>query len=116
MARQRIRLPKLSGSDDFYDIIDFNVGKTVDLHGRLFKITNCDDFTRVFLNRLGIAVPDPIAMPADPYTLKREQVTFFLYLFSWFPIKCTIGYTFFTLRLTITEAVFLVIILKVQII
>lgn len=81
MARQRIRLPKLSGSDDFYDIIDFNVGKTVDLHGRLFKITNCDDFTRVFLNRLGIAVPDPIAMPADPYTLKREQVTFFLFYF-----------------------------------
>lgn len=72
MARQRIRLP--NSSNDFYDIIDFNIGKTVDLHGRVFKITNCDDFTRVFLNRLGIAVPDPVAMPVDPYTERREQV------------------------------------------
>lgn len=77
MTRQRIPLPKSSGSNNFYDIIDFNIGKTVDLHGRVFKITNCDNFTRVFLNRLGIAVPDPIAMPADPYTERREQVQFF---------------------------------------
>lgn len=78
MARQRIRLPNSSGSEEFYDIVDFNIGKTVELHGRLFKMTNCDQFTRVFLNRLGIAVPDPIAMPADPYTLKRDQVNSFL--------------------------------------
>ncbi|KAG8329790.1 EF-hand domain-containing member C2 [Homalodisca vitripennis] len=76
MARQRIRLPKSSGSDEFYDIIDFNIGKTVELHGRVFKITDCDNFTRVFLNRLGIAVPDPIAMPADPYTQRREQAKY----------------------------------------
>lgn len=75
MSRQRIRLPKGSGSEEFYDIVDFNIGKTVDLHGRVFKITNCDQFTRLFLNRLGIAVPDPIAMPDDPYTKKRELVT-----------------------------------------
>lgn len=74
MARQRIRLPS---SNDFYDIIDFNIGQTVNLYGRLFKITNCDKFTRTFLNRLGIAVPDPIDMPADPYTDHRQMVITF---------------------------------------
>lgn len=71
MARQRIQLPN---SNTFYDIIDFNVGKQIELHGRVFKITNCDNFTRSFLNRLGIAVPDPTIMPPDPYTETREKV------------------------------------------
>lgn len=74
MARQRIHLPKSSHSNEFYDIIDFNIGKELELHGRIFKITNCDTFTRVFLNRLGINVPDPIVTPSDPYSEIREKV------------------------------------------
>ncbi|CAH1175792.1 unnamed protein product [Phaedon cochleariae] len=66
IARQRIRFPPPMDAN-FYDIIDFNVGREVELYGRVFKITGCDKFTRHFLNRCGIAVPDPIAAPADPY-------------------------------------------------
>lgn len=29
----------------------------------VLQIVNCDNFTRVFLNRLGINVPDPINWP-----------------------------------------------------
>ncbi|XP_075235583.1 EF-hand domain-containing family member C2-like isoform X2 [Lycorma delicatula] len=73
MSRQRIRLPNASACriDEFYDVIDLNIGRNVEFHGRVFKITNCDHFTRNFLNRLGIPVPDPIETPADPYTEKR---------------------------------------------
>lgn len=59
--------------DNFYDIIDFNVGREVELYGRVFKITDCDKFTRTFLNRCGISVPDPIVAPPDPYMEIRSH-------------------------------------------
>ncbi|KAJ8965173.1 hypothetical protein NQ314_004316 [Rhamnusium bicolor] len=66
IARQRIRFPAPM-DDNFYDIIDFNIGREVELYGRVFRITNCDKFTRTFLNRCGIFVPDPTPSPSDPY-------------------------------------------------
>lgn len=66
IARQRIRFPPPM-DENFYDIIDFNVGRSVEFFGKVFKITSCDKFTRVFLNRCGIAVPDPLNTPLDPY-------------------------------------------------
>lgn len=74
ISRQRIPFPT-PWSEDFYDILHFNVGKEVELYGRIYKITNCDKFTRTFLKRLGIYVPDPINIPPDPYTLQREKVS-----------------------------------------
>ncbi|XP_030748074.1 EF-hand domain-containing family member C2-like [Sitophilus oryzae] len=66
ISRQRIRIPAPM-DDNFYELIDFNIGREVELYGKVFKITNCDHFTRTFLNRCGISVPDPIMPPADPY-------------------------------------------------
>lgn len=71
IGRQRIKLPE---SDEFYDVIDFNIGGKVVLYGRTFYITNCDAFTRNFLKRLGIRVADPVDVPPDPYMLSRSEV------------------------------------------
>jgi len=78
IIRHRIPFPAPQ-NEEFYGILDFNIGKEVELYGRVFKITNCDRFTRDFLNRTGIHVPDPIDMPPDPYTAEREKVN----LMSW---------------------------------
>lgn len=59
----------------FYEVIDFNIGKAIEIFGKVFKITNCDHFTRNFLNRLGIPVPDPINTPDDPYEIERMKVS-----------------------------------------
>ncbi|XP_018325854.1 EF-hand domain-containing family member C2-like [Agrilus planipennis] len=72
ISRQRIRLPAPMDAN-FYDITDFNVGREVEFYGRVFKIVDCDKFTRVFLNRVGISVPDPIPMPDDPYMKMRSK-------------------------------------------
>lgn len=72
ISRQRIRFPAPM-DENFYDIIDFNVGREVELYGRVFKITSCDRFTRTFLNRCGIFVPDPSIIPTDPYMEIREH-------------------------------------------
>ncbi|XP_026734418.1 EF-hand domain-containing family member C2-like [Trichoplusia ni] len=61
ISRQRIRLP--FSYDLYYDVLDLNIGRNVTFFGKVFKIVNCDNFTRVFLNRLGINVPDPIPWP-----------------------------------------------------
>ncbi|XP_060803247.1 EF-hand domain-containing family member C2 [Amyelois transitella] len=61
ISRQRIRLP--FSYDMYYDVLDLNVGREVTFFGKVFKIVSCDNFTRVFLNRLGINVPDPIPFP-----------------------------------------------------
>ncbi|XP_075977828.1 EF-hand domain-containing family member C2-like [Anticarsia gemmatalis] len=61
ISRQRIRLPY--SYDLYYDVLDLNIGREVTLFGKVFKIVNCDNFTRVFLNRLGVNVPDPIPWP-----------------------------------------------------
>lgn len=58
----------------FYDLIDFNIGKNVELFGRVFRIVNCDRFTRNFLNRMGIFVGDPLSYPNDPFTADEEKV------------------------------------------
>ncbi|XP_072948827.1 EF-hand domain-containing family member C2-like [Epargyreus clarus] len=61
ISRQRIRLP--FSYDTYFDVLDLNIGREVTFFGKVFKIVNCDNFTRVFLNRLGINVPDPIPWP-----------------------------------------------------
>ncbi|XP_022907177.1 EF-hand domain-containing family member C2-like [Onthophagus taurus] len=72
ISRQRIRFPAPM-DENFYDILDFNVGREVELYGKVFKVTDCDRFTRNFLNRIGISVPDPIPPPPDPYLTHREK-------------------------------------------
>lgn len=61
ISRQRIRLPY--SYDLYFDVLDLNIGFEVTFFGKVFKIVNCDNFTRVFLNRLGINVPDPLPWP-----------------------------------------------------
>lgn len=57
-----------------YDIIDLNIGKELEVYGRVYKIVDCDKFTRNFLNRMGIPVPDPIELPSDPYMERQKEV------------------------------------------
>ena len=41
------------------------------MYGRTFRITDCDEFTRNFLSKLGFEVPPPEPAPEDPYTAYR---------------------------------------------
>lgn len=82
---RRCKLPKagradmsLLGADiddDYYTVHDFNVGQDVVLYGRVFTITSCDEFTRNFLQDLGIKVGDPSRPPKTPYadTLRASR-------------------------------------------
>merc|ERR1712226_956530 len=69
---KRHRAQKPDGS--FYSCADLNVGVSLDLYGRVFLLTDADNFTRAFLQKLCVDVPDAIDVPNDPYTTSREDM------------------------------------------
>ncbi|XP_033227774.1 EF-hand domain-containing family member C2-like [Belonocnema kinseyi] len=72
VRRQRISMPNPLQYRN-YDIIDLNIGKELEVYGRVYKIVDCDKFTRNFLNRMGIPVPDRIELPSDPCMERRKE-------------------------------------------
>ncbi|KAH8263834.1 hypothetical protein KR038_010714, partial [Drosophila bunnanda] len=70
----RQRVPKAPPCDnEFMSLIDLNVDMTVQIFDRQYHITDCDQFTRHFLNKRGITVPDPVQSPCDPTETMRNR-------------------------------------------
>ncbi|XP_043475063.1 EF-hand domain-containing family member C2 [Leptopilina heterotoma] len=73
VRRQRIAIPD-PVQFRHYDVLDLNIGREVKIFGRVYKIIDCDKFTRNFLYRNGIPVPNPIQLGiSDPY-LEKEDI------------------------------------------
>lgn len=72
VTRQRIRKPKPNENEQV-TLLDLNVSQTICLLDRTYMITNCDEFTKKFLNKIGISVPDAIEVPKDPSTEIRRM-------------------------------------------
>lgn len=77
---KRHRVPKdvsartaIDAPDAHYTIRDFNVGATLVLYSRSYKLNDCDEFTRSFLSTLGKDVPAPQSVPLDPSTTHRQN-------------------------------------------
>ena len=66
-------VPKGDGS--IFTVDDFNVGSLVSIYGRTYKITSADEYTRKFLGKKGVSVPDDMAQPRNPYDDKRAAST-----------------------------------------
>ncbi len=72
---RRHRIPKPPPNDnDYYTVEDFNIAKEITMYSRVFKITNCDDFTHNFLRKLGVRLNQPEPIPHDPHTVQRTMV------------------------------------------
>eukprot|EP00047_Mylnosiga_fluctuans_P003412 m.228993 g.228993 ORF g.228993 m.228993 type:complete len:742 (-) comp11834_c0_seq1:88-2313(-) len=72
---RRHRVPKPAPNDDqFYTVDDFNVGKDITIYGRLYTLFACDPFTRTFLTKLGVRVPEDSSAPADAFTETRRTL------------------------------------------
>lgn len=70
---RRHRIPRPAPNDDTcYTVEDFNLQREVEFYGKKFKITNCDEFTRNFLTKLGVRVPGTLEPPSDPYAKLRQ--------------------------------------------
>lgn len=50
-------------SSKFVTMWDLNVGVDINIYGKLFKLVDCDHFTRHFLSCQGVKVPAQIPIP-----------------------------------------------------
>ncbi|XP_056284339.1 EF-hand domain-containing protein 1 isoform X2 [Pseudoliparis swirei] len=69
---KRQRLPK-NERGEHYQWKDLNVGMDLEVYGVKYHITQCDSFTKEFMESEGIVLNDPEPMPVDPYTKRREN-------------------------------------------
>lgn len=69
---KRQRLPK-TDQGTCWHWTDLNVAMNVVFYGRTFRIVNCDNFTRDFLESEGVSISESEVVPNDPYTDSRKQ-------------------------------------------
>jgi hypothetical protein len=69
---RRQRVPK-NDVGDVYTWKDINVRMNLACYGRVYRLYDCDHWTREWLESEGIEVNDPEGCPADPYTSTRKQ-------------------------------------------
>ncbi|KAI9183565.1 hypothetical protein H9P43_004483 [Blastocladiella emersonii ATCC 22665] len=69
---KRQRLPKTS--TDFYSVHDFNIGTNLTFYGKTFHITDCDEFTKNYMQeKLHMTLRAPEEMPVDQYLSSRVR-------------------------------------------
>jgi len=66
---RRHRIAKPDGS--LFSWEDLNIGVDILVYGRVYRLTDCDAFTRAFLEANGRTVPAPEDIPLDPFTKKH---------------------------------------------
>ncbi|XP_005096411.1 EF-hand domain-containing family member C2 [Aplysia californica] len=73
IRRHRIPRPP-PNEDEFYTAEDFNIGSEINLYSKVFKITECDQFTQNFMRKMGTNVQRPNVPPNDPYMNYRKAM------------------------------------------
>lgn len=69
---KRHRVPRPGGAG-FVGVGDLNVGARVEFYRRVYNIVSCDEFTRDFLTREGVDVPQDGEFPVDRYHERLAQ-------------------------------------------
>lgn len=68
---RRGKIAKNAATGTFYSWKDFNVGGEVQLNGIVFRITDCDEFTREFLTANGMEVSERETAPSDQGSIEK---------------------------------------------
>merc|ERR1712166_274830 len=69
---KRQRLPK-NDQGATWHWTDLNLAMNVVFYGRTFRLVNCDEFTKDFLESEGKSLNQTESVPNDPYTESRKQ-------------------------------------------
>ena len=67
-------------SSKFVTMWDLNVGVDINIYGKLFKLVDCDHFTRHFLSCQGVKVPAQIPIP-----IRYQNVALVMWLLGCHP-------------------------------
>ncbi|KAM9704326.1 EF-hand domain-containing protein 1 [Menidia menidia] len=70
---KRQRLPK-NEHGEHYEWKDLNLGMDLDVYGVKYRITQCDAFTKEFMESEGVVLNEPEPMPEDLYIKRRKII------------------------------------------
>ena len=70
---KRHKVPNPNGQGN-YTWRDLNLSMNLSIYGRVFRITDCDNFTKQFYHHEGIALNAPDGMPDDPFVHTRAMI------------------------------------------
>eukprot|EP01015_Nassula_variabilis_P010660 TRINITY_DN1860_c0_g1_i4.p1 TRINITY_DN1860_c0_g1~~TRINITY_DN1860_c0_g1_i4.p1 ORF type:complete len:571 (+),score=145.12 TRINITY_DN1860_c0_g1_i4:66-1778(+) len=70
---KRQKVPKdFEARQDHYTWRDFDIGINVELYGRVFRIVDCDKFTKHYYAERGIGLNPPEDVPEDPFDIQKQ--------------------------------------------
>ncbi|XP_002739739.1 EF-hand domain-containing protein 1-like [Saccoglossus kowalevskii] len=69
---KRQRLPK-NDQGDHWHWKDFNLGINVTFYGKIFRVIDCDQFSKQFMASEGIDLNEPEQVSSDPYIETRKE-------------------------------------------
>ncbi|EGR32401.1 flagellar microtugule protofilament ribbon protein, putative [Ichthyophthirius multifiliis] len=70
---KRQKIPKvLNSTDNYYTWEDLNIGVNVNLFERVFRITDCDQFTQEFYNYMGVQLNQIEPVPEDNFQTQKR--------------------------------------------
>ena len=71
---KRHKVPHPDDSSVNYSWSDLNLGMNLNVYGRVFRIVDCDEFTRRFYQNEGRALNPPEQYPDDPFQQTRAMI------------------------------------------
>lgn len=71
---KRHKVPYPDTPTQYYTWKDLNLAINLEVYGRVFRILDCDDFTRKFYSNEGYALNSPEGYPDDPFTQTRAMI------------------------------------------
>lgn len=78
MKRQKMPLPGCDPeTGPYYKLTDLTVGEKVIFYGKELMIVGADNYTRDFMNKMGVNLLDNQPVPEDPYYEFRKRVKCF---------------------------------------
>ncbi|EGR27327.1 flagellar microtugule protofilament ribbon protein, putative [Ichthyophthirius multifiliis] len=70
---KRQKIPKqLNSTESYYQWEDLNLGINLNFFERVFRIFDCDAFTREFYDYMGVTLNEPESMPKDCFEVQRQ--------------------------------------------
>jgi len=73
---KRHKVPKDGKSAECYHWSDLQLPMNIELYSRVFRVYDCDEFTRSFYANEGITLGQSEALPAAPYSKVRAMINF----------------------------------------